>query len=846
MHRPGPEPWPRELLRELREAARSLRRSPRFALVAILTLGVGIGAATAIASVGDAILLRPLPFPDAGQLVSIVQHAPPDRPGAPERVRGFTRHELEQWRTNTRTLSAVAATTTSVAYVRTSQGTARLWGGMVSGNTFALLGAGALAGRTLLPADDGRPDVVVLSHDTWRLSFQADAAIVGQAIEFLDASGRGRAMTVVGVMPADFAFPGERMAFFVPIGPGDAVLTEGPRFALLGRLRPGTTIQAAQQDAAMVGAGVTARLADPTAPTAGPRFEVRGVQDHTVRALRPALRIFLAAVTALLLIVCVNVANLLLARGAGRHREIAVRAALGASRARIVRGLLVEGLVLAGVGGLVGAALGALGVALVRQLAIVEAPGIFALMFGESVLPRAHEIGVDARVFGIALAASALTALLVAVPPALRTCRVQPMHAFGGRGDIGSRGASRIRGALVVGQVALATVLLIAAGLLIHSFARISTVDRGYRTADILVFQLVFPPAGTVARQRDAIEAILARLRAAPEVSAAGFARHGVLIGERITLGHFAPEGRTVDDVPPRPTPAIRPVSSGYLTAVGARFRQGGDLPADDGGAPAIVISRGIAATLAPYGEVGQHVEWRWRQQRLRFRIAGVVDDVRNEAADGTPTPEVFVDYRVMLRLQERLGDAPLWQRERALGFVSFAVRTRDDPRRATALVTRVVREVDRTAGIDGMLPLERLVASSVAGPRFQAVLLAVFAGVSALLAVVGIYGVVAYMVEQRTREIGVRMALGAQRHQVLGLVLRRGLALTVAGLILGLALAAAGGRLLEGLLFGVTPVDAATYAVVVLLFLIAGLAAAYVPARRAARVDPLAALGAE
>jgi putative ABC transport system permease protein len=845
--RSATEPWPRALLREVGDGIRSLRRSPRFALVAILTLGVGVGAATAIFSVVDAVLRRPLPFRDAGQLVSIVQHEPSDTPGGGSRERAFTRHEFEQWRASTRTLAALAATTTSIGYVRTSQGTARLWGGMVSGNAFTLLGARALWGRTLLPGDEGRPDVVVLSHDAWRLSFQADAAIVGRAVAFLDSTGRVQSMTVVGVMPADFVFPGEPMAFFVPIRPGDPALTEGTRFALLGRLRPDVTLEAARQDAAVVGAALAAQPANATSVTSGLRFEVRGVQDHAVRTLRPALRIFFAAVAAVLLIVCVNVANLLLARGAGRHREIAVRAALGASRARIVRGLVVEGLVLAAAGGLVGAALGALGVALVRRLATVEAPGIFALMFGESILPRAHEIGVDARMFGIALGVSVLTALLVAIPPALRTSRIRPMHAFGGRGDTGSRGASRIRSVLVVGQVALATVLLIAAGLLIHSFARLSAVDRGYQTADTLVFQLVFPPATAVARQSEAIEAILSRLEADPQVMAAGFARHGVLIGERITLGRFVPEGRAASAAQAGPAPAIRPVSGGYLTAVGARFRQGRDLRAEDSGAvPGIVISAGISRIFAPHGEIGQHVEWHWRGQRQRFRIVGVVDDIRNEGADGAPTPEVFVDYRVMLGLQARLGDAPLWQRERALGFFSFAVRTRDDPRRAAALVTRIVREVDPGAGIDGMLPLERLVASSVAGPRFQAVLLAVFAGVAAVLAAVGIYGVLAYAVEQRTREIGVRMALGAQRRQVLALVLRHGLGLTVTGLSLGAALAAAGARALDGLLFGVTPLDAATYGGVLVLFLAVGLVAAYVPARRATRVDPVAALAAE
>jgi len=837
-----------DLLAELHHGARTLWRSPRFALVVILTLGLGIGAATAIFSVVDTILLRPLPFRDAERLVAIVQHLPPHRPGGQRSSRAFTRQQFEQWRTGTRTLSTMAATTASIGFVRTSQGTARLWGGMVSGSTFPLLGTRALLGRTLVETDDSHPDVVVLSFDVWHRLFQADPEIVGKAAEFLDSDGQARMMTIVGVMPADFEFPGERMAFFMPLGPSDPPWQSDARLSLLGHLRPDVSLEMAQEDAGAVGQAITGPLpADARPRDWRTRFEVRNVRDHAVRELRPALRVFFGAVAAVLLIVCVNVGNLLLTRGAGRHREMAVRSAMGASRWRIVRGLLAEGVVLIVMGGLVGAVLGALGVALVRELATVEAPGIFSLMFGDSILPRAHELAVDARVFGIAFGVTALTAILVTVPPALHASRAQPMQAFGARSGGGSRGASRLRSALVVGEVAVATVLLIAAGLLIHSFGRLSTVDRGYQASNTLVFQLVFPPGHEVARQSDTIETILSRLRAAPGVTAAGFARHGVLIGERITLGTFVPEGRSPAEMGTGPMPAVRPVSASYLTAVGAHLRQGRDLHPDDAGAvPGIVITRGTSRLFGPGGQVGRFVDWHWKTERLRLRIVGVVDDVRNERPDADPTPEVFVDYRSMLRMQERLGEAPLWQRERALGLLSFAVRTRDAPDHAAAIVTRVVRETDASAGIDAIAPLERLVASSVAGPRFHAVLLAVFAGVAAVLAAIGIYGVLAYAVEQRTREIGVRIALGAQRHQVLALVLRRGLALTLAGLMLGTAAAAGTARVLESLLFGVTPVDATTYASVLLLFFLVALLAAYVPARRATRVDPLAALNAD
>ena len=394
---------------------------------------------------------------------------------------------------------------------------------------------------------------------------------------------------------------------------------------------------------------------------------------------------------------------------------MAVRAAMGASRWRIVRGLLAEGLVLAALGGLVGAVLGVLGLALVRNLATVEAPGIFSLMFGDSILPRAHELAVDARVLGIAFGVAALTAILVTVPPALHASRAQPMQAFGGRGGGGSRGASRFRGALVVGEVAIATVLLIAAGLLIHSFSRLSTVDRGYQASNTLVFQLVFPPGHEVARQSDTIETILSRLRAAPGVAAAGFARHGVLIGERITLGTFVPEGRTPAEMGTRPMPAVRPVSASYLTAVGAHLQQGRDLhPGDAGAVPGIVITRGTSRIFGPGGQVGRFVDWHWKTARVRLQIVGVIDDVRNERPDAEPTPEVFIDYRTMLRVQERLGEAPLWQRERALGLLSFAVRTRDDPDHAAALVTRRHRPPRRPARRPRPRVIERGKASYV------------------------------------------------------------------------------------------------------------------------------------
>jgi putative ABC transport system permease protein len=836
--------WLADLPADLRYAVRGLSRSRGFAAVAVLTLGLGIGATTAIVSVVDAILLRPLPFRHSERLVAIIQNMPPFRAGASSWVRGFSRQEFDEWRAQTRTFSDVAAIATTIDIVRTRQGTARLWGGMTSGTMFPMLGAGAMLGRTLLPGDESNPNVLVLSFETWRRHFQSDPRIVGRSIEFLTADRGIRSMTVVGVMPADFEFPTERMEYFVPFDLSNPAWQRGPRLMMLGIVRGDVTAEAAAGEALSIGAAITSPPAAQALPLTRPRFELRNLKDAQIKELRPALRVFFAAVAVVLLIVCANVANLLLARGSARQREVAVRTAIGASRSRIVRQMLAECVVLAAVGGMVGALVGAVGVTLVKQLATVDAPGIFRFTVGASMLPRVQEIGVDPTMFAFAFGISALTAVAFGVIPALHLSKSSPMQAFGPRGTGTSRSGSRLRALLVVSQLVMATVLLVGAGLLIRSFGRVVAVDRGYDALHVLALQLVFPPSHSIARRTETIDALLARLRAAPGVAAAGFSRHGVLIGERIVIGTFVPQGRTLEGMRTGTMPALRPVSGGYLTAVRARVLEGADIgPIDAGSPPGIVISRTTARIFGPDRQLGRLVDWHWDNQRVTFQVVGVVEDLRNEQPQDEPTPEVFVDYREMLKIQQRLGEAPLWQAERALGFLSFAVRVHGDPAAAAPMVSRIVRETDPDAGIDAILPLERLVAGSVARPRFYAALLAVFACVAGLLAAIGIYGVLAYAVEQRTQEIGVRMALGAERRHVLSLILGRGLALTVVGLALGLAAAAAASRVLQSLLFDVTPLDGMTFLAVPLLFGTITLLASYLPARRATHVDPLVAL---
>jgi predicted permease len=841
-----------DLGRDARHAMRQLRRSPGFAAAAILTLGLGIGATTAIYSVVDTILLQPLPFPDSDRLVRVVENIPHVVPGRLPLQRGPTHQSLLDWQARARTLSDTMTVSGGVQQlVRTSQGVAGLWGGTTSSNAFAVLGVRAMLGRTFDAGDDGSP-VVVLTFDTWQRHFNSDPNVVGTTLEFRLGALLGpappRLMTVVGVLPAGFQFPDGQAEFYAPSRPPRS--PEQSMGTMIGRLAPNVSLAAATEELNAIGAASRPSWPADAPALTGPRIEVQYLKDLAVKDLKPALGLFLAAVVVVLLIVCANVASLLLARGTTRQREVAVRLAIGASRARIVRQILTECLVLSIFGGALGALIGAGGVTLVKQLATVEAPGIFRLMFGSTILPRAQEVGVDLTVLGIAFSIASVTSVVFGLWPALHLSRGGHASALGSGGKSIGPAASRARAALVVGQLGLATLLLVGAGLLINSFVRLSTNNKGYDAANVIALQLLLPNQYPIARKADAIDTMLTRLRQLPGVRAVGFSRHGILIGEELTIGTFVPSGRTQDEMRAGPDrPRVRSVSDGFLTAMNVPLLDGREFEAGDTATapPVVVINRSAARRLFGSARaVGQVVDWHVGNHAVQMTVVGVVEDVRQVSLAQETFPEVYVHYRQFLSLLDRWPPFTPRQNEWAIGFLSFAIRASDDSAAAVPRIRQLVNAVDPNIGIDAIVPMDRLVASSVARQRFSAVMLGAFAGVAGFLAVIGVYSVLAYLVVQRAPEIGIRMALGAPRSQVLALVLGKGLILAGIGIPLGLAAAAAVTQWLQGMLFGVTPLDARTFLAVSIMFGLVTTLASYVPARRATKVDPMMILRSE
>jgi predicted permease len=809
------------LWQDVRYALRAARRAPGFSLLVVATLALGIGATTTVFSVVRGVLLRPLPFPEPDRVVRLW----PSKPGDAADRGQLSVTELEDWSRELRGFTAVGA--------YRMFGTGSVFGNgpeptyatttYVSSGFFPALGTPAALGRTLTAGEHvaGANQAVVVSDAFWRAQLGGDPAAVGRAIT-LD----GKAYTVVGVMPRDFAYPTPQVAVWMPsslLGPDDVGDGRVARWLdVVARLRPGV---APAEGRAQVEA-LLARLAA-TYPESNAGWTTAGllsVQDAIVGSVRRGLLVLLGAVGLVLLVVCANVANLILVRGTARERELALRAALGARRGRVVRLLLTESVLLAVGGGLLGVL-----VAWWAVRALVGLSGDF--------LPRAADVRLDAGVLAFAVGISVLTGIVFGLWPALRasaSTRLAPTLRENGRGSVG--GAShRTRAVLVAAEVALSVVLVVGAGLMLRSFQRLTATDLGFRADNVLLVRFAMRSdspdqtralAGTKRR-------LIERVQAVPGVVAAG-ATTAAPLASRDRIGEpqpFVVPGRPAPRPGEEPRVIVQPASAGYLRTLGIPLLAGEDLgttaPRDSTGATVAVISRRMAERTWPgQSAVGQTFVFAGR---IPVRVIGIAGDVRNARLDSVAGFTAYFPDDVMPR-----------------SATSLVVRTAGDPERVAGAVRAAVREVLPGQAFQEVVPLRAKVSDAASTPRLFTTLVTGFGLLALALAAVGLYGVVTYVVRQREREIGVRMALGADRGRVIALVLRQGMTPVVAGLALGVVGALATTRVLGALLYDVSATDPLTFGAVVVLLAAVALVASYVPSRRAARVDPGVTLRAE
>jgi predicted permease len=827
-------PWLDDLVRDVRYGVRILVKSPAFTLVSILSLAIGIGANTAIFSVINAVLLRPLGYKNSDRLVRFIQNIPRSS-GASGALRlpGMDLVDLDTLRAHTQTLSHVSVIATTTMLLVGRNDTVRLPATQVSPAAFPMLGVPPLLGRTFDATDDepGANPVVVISHGVWTDLFGSDPAIVGRTVRLDDA-----ARAVVGVMPAGFtfpdaAFPNIAAQVWVPFSPPRLPPGAKASRPAIGRVRDGITLEAAAAE-------LNAILPSPdNAPTATPRFELVRVQDMLVGPVKPALLILAAAVGVVLLIACVNVASLLLARMAARERETAVRMALGAGRGRLIRQVLTESVLLSLAGGAAGMVVAGGGLRILRTLAAV----LPRRDLGPNMsLPRLDEIAIDRSVLIFTIVVAISTGIVFGLAPALWHSTSRSMRRL----DAFPR--LRIQGVLVIAEIAMATTLCTGAALLIASFGKLMAVNPGYDLEDVLTFKVTLPRRPYTPAQYTALtEDIATGLRATAGLRSAGYA-----MNLPVVFGRFGGSLRTTAAPPTEPSslslaslehPLITAVSYDFLPTLGVRLIEGRGFSERDGSGQPLVMVITRAVTRA--GLLGDHpvgTRAYVSGANTPVEVIGVVDDIRMLELEQEPVAQVFVDSRQFPPSSVALRLSP------AFNTLYYAVRPTMPAAVAPASIRAAVRRVDPQTTVDNFATMQQLVSNSIARRRLYTVLLGCFAVVAAALAAVGIYGVVAYSVARRTREIGIRMALGASSANVVGLVVDQTFRSTAIGIALGLAGAAAVTRYLGSLLFGVSPLDPRMFAAVAVMFGSIALIAASVPARRATRVEPLTALHVE
>jgi putative ABC transport system permease protein len=800
---------------DLRYGLRALGKNPGFAAAAVTALALGIGATAAIISVVNSVLLKPFPYEDPDRLAVILHR----------RVNPVAPANFLDWRRQSTAFERMGAADNWVPNLTGGAQPESVQAVRVTSDILPMLGVRPLVGRVFLPQEEepGKEHEVVLSHRLWQRRYAGDPKIVGQSVRL-----NGEPYTVVGVMPKSFDFPpfwATGTELWVPdvVTPRAANRT-GQSLRVFARLKPGATLDFARAEIA----AITARL-EKEFPGSNREVTVNSLKETVVGNVRPALFVLLAAVAFVLLISCANVAHMLLARAAVRQREVAVRAALGASRSRMIRQFLTESLVLALLGGAGGTLLALWGTNLLVSL-------------GPEHLPRIETVALDGRVLAFTLAISLLTGIAFGLAPALKASRRDLTESLreGERGATEGFQRSRLRNVLIGSEFALALVLLVGAGLMIRSFVALESIDPGFDPRRVLTLAVSVAgsaqaePQNRAAFYRQALE----RIRELPGVSSASAINHLPLAGD-IWGWSFSIEGRPIPSPGESPDAAYRVVLPGYFATMGIPILRGRDIAeSDDLRSPgAVVINEWLAKRHWP-GEdpLGKRITFDDQDKNPYWlTVVGVAKNALREEWAAAPEGEVYLAY-----LQHR---GYLERRESHYAYLTFVARTTVEPAALAPAVRRAVWSLDRSVTISQVQTMEQVVAQANARPRFYLLLLGTFAAVALVLAAVGIYGVISYSVSRRRHEIGLRMALGAGERDVLRLVVRQGMRVALAGAGAGLAGALLLTRLMSTLLYGVGSTDPLTFSLVTLVLTAVALVASYIPARRATRIDPLVAL---
>jgi putative ABC transport system permease protein len=802
------------LREDLHYTFRRLRRNRGFAAVAIATLALGIGANSAIFSVVNAVLLRPLPYFESHRLVG-VYHVSQGRRAV------MSPANFLDLREQSRTLEDLAAVDPTEVTITGAGDPVRVRGSEVSATFFDVLRVRPVLGRTFASDENepGKDKVVVLGYGLWQQRFGGRRDIIGSRVS-VDATPR----TIVGVMPAGFSYPSEH-ELWLPIeyNPDTRNARGAWYLRVIARLAPGASAEQSASEIATLGKAL--QKAYPRQNT-DVDFTTFPLHEALIGDLRPALLVLLGAVGFVLLIACANVANLLLARAVARETELAVRTAMGAGRGRLMRQLLTESLVLGIAGGLAGLLIAAWGAHVLVSLQPDD-------------VPRLNEVAIDRRVVIFTMAVSVLTSLVFGAIPALQTTRGSLAGSLkdGARSVMVARGSARTRATLVVAEMALAMMLLAGAGLLVKSFGRLQAVDPGFRPDQTLSFELSLPSTiyGEPARISSFYDRIVERTRGLPGVTAAGGVMGLPLSGLSFSIS-FRVAGRP--EPPPGQVPdmEVRVATPGYFLTLGVPLKRGRLFTdADDAEAPRVVILSEAAATRHFPNEdpIGKRIELGWGRgagtPRAGGEVVGIVGDVREYGLDEEYPAEIYLPMR-----------------QRPVGRMTIVARTAVPPLGLADQVKHAVSELDPNLPVSNVRTVEQVVAESIAQPRFYMLLLAAFAAGALVLAAIGIFGVMSCSVAQRTREIGIRMALGAGGTTVVSMVVRQAMLLAFTGLALGVAAALALSRTMTTLLFDLSPTDPLTFATVTTILALVALVATWLPARRAASVDPMVALRAE